>query len=94
MAGNGFCWGSRLRIITIDASPSNAELFATSSTGYHCNYNITKSNQIITYTNYTTGCDTIKGEAKLTTYHKATDDTNFASYTAIDGLNGTWVAAE
>ena len=77
MAGNGLCWGIQLRIIAIDASPSNAELFTTSSTGYHSNCNITKSNQIINYAHYTTGCNNIKGDAKLTTYDKTTDVTNY-----------------
>jgi hypothetical protein len=61
--------------------------------GYHYNYNITKSNQIITYTNSTTGCDNIEGEAKLTTYDKTTDATNYTSYTTIDGLDGTILAS-
>jgi hypothetical protein len=99
MAGNRFGWGYQLRIITIDASPSNAELFTTSSTGYHCNYNITKSNQISTYTSHATGCDNIEGEAKLTIYDKTIVATKNTSYTTIDGLNGTilastWVTTE
>jgi hypothetical protein len=99
LAGNRFGWGYQLRIITIDASPSDAELFTTSSTGYHYNYNITKSKQIIAWTNYTTGCDSIEGEAKLTTYDKTIVATNYTSHATIDGLNGTilastWVATE
>jgi hypothetical protein len=63
-----------------------------SSTACHYNYNITKYSQIITYANYRTGFDNVNGEAKLTTYDKTTDVTNYARFTTIDGLNGTWVA--
>jgi hypothetical protein len=94
LAGNGICWGIQLRIITYDASPSNAELSTANSTGYYHNYDIIKSNQIITYANYTTGCDDIEGEDKPTTYNRTIDvTTNNASYTTIGGLNGAILAS-
>jgi hypothetical protein len=99
MAGNGFCWGGTFRLIAMDALPSDAGLSIATSTGSYHNYDIIKSNQVITYTNYTTGPDNIKGKLTLAIYNKPIDvTTNDTSYTTIDRLNETlraniWVFA-
>jgi hypothetical protein len=99
MAGNGFRWGSKFRLIAMDALPSDAGSSATTSTGSYRNYDIIKSNQVITYTNYTTGLGDIKGKLTFAIYNKHIDvTTNDASYTTTDGLNETlraniWVFA-
>jgi hypothetical protein len=99
MAGNRFCWGGWFRLTTTDASPSNAGSSIATSTGSYHNYDIIKSNQVITYANYATGLDNIKGKLTFAIYNKTIDvTTDNASYNAIGGLNWTihaniWVIA-
>jgi hypothetical protein len=74
----------------MDAIPSGVKLSTTTSTGTYRNYDIIKSNQVITYTDSATGIDNIKGETTFAIYNKPIDvTTDNASYTTIGRLDET-----
>jgi hypothetical protein len=74
----------------MDAIPSCAEISTTTSTGAYRRCDIIKSNQVITYTDSTSGIDNINGKTTFTIYNKPIDvTTGNASYTTTGRLDET-----